>query len=76
MTFANRQLQSELTDAQTNLVLMKGDFAAIKQQFNEKAHELEMLVYQISHSTYSVNQLHYHIMLAPEESHSRIKKTY
>ena len=42
MTFANRQLQSELTDAQTNLVLMKGDYATIKQQFNEKSHELEM----------------------------------
>lgn len=42
MTFANRQLRSELTDAQTNLVLMKGDFATVKQQLNEKSHELEM----------------------------------
>ena len=42
MTFANRQLKSELTDAQTNLVLLKGDFATLKQHCNEKSHELEM----------------------------------
>lgn len=44
MTFANRQLKSELTDAQTNLALVKGEFATVKQQFNEKIHDLEMWV--------------------------------
>ncbi|XP_053385020.1 ras and EF-hand domain-containing protein homolog isoform X2 [Mercenaria mercenaria] len=42
MTFANRQLKSELTDAHTNLALVKGDFASVKQQLNEKIHEISM----------------------------------
>ena len=42
MTFANRQLRSELTDAQTNVALLKGDYAGVKQQLNEKGHELDM----------------------------------
>ena len=42
MTFANRQLKSELTDAQTNLALVKSDYATLKQQYNEKLHELDM----------------------------------
>ena len=42
MTFANRQLKSELTDAQTNLALVKSEFASVKQQLNEKIHEVNM----------------------------------
>ncbi|XP_052286750.1 ras and EF-hand domain-containing protein homolog isoform X4 [Dreissena polymorpha] len=42
MTFANRQLKSDLTDAQTNLALLKSDLAAAKQQLNDKLHELDM----------------------------------
>ncbi|XP_060568160.1 ras and EF-hand domain-containing protein homolog isoform X2 [Ruditapes philippinarum] len=42
MTFANRQLKSELTDTQTNLALVKSEFASVKQQLNEKIHELNM----------------------------------
>ncbi|XP_052802874.1 ras and EF-hand domain-containing protein homolog isoform X2 [Mya arenaria] len=42
MTFANRQLRSDLTDAQTNLALVKGELANTKQQISDKAHEVEM----------------------------------
>lgn len=42
MTFANRQLKSELTDAQTNLALVKSEFANVKHQLNEKIHEIEL----------------------------------
>ena len=42
MTFANRQLKSELTDAQTNLALTKGEFATVKQQLIEKVHDVEL----------------------------------
>ncbi|KAL4224722.1 hypothetical protein ACF0H5_015419 [Mactra antiquata] len=42
MTFANRQLQSELTDAQTNLALMKSELVSTKQQLNERIHEIDI----------------------------------
>jgi len=45
MTFANRQLRSDLTDAQTNLALVKGELANAKQQLNDKAHEIDMYVH-------------------------------
>ncbi|KAL3843164.1 hypothetical protein ACJMK2_021115 [Sinanodonta woodiana] len=42
MTFANRQLKSELTDAQTNLALLKSELAASQQAHKEKIHELNL----------------------------------
>ncbi|KAK3610932.1 hypothetical protein CHS0354_022199 [Potamilus streckersoni] len=42
MTFANRQLKSELTDAQTNLALLKSELAATQQAHKEKIHEFNL----------------------------------
>ncbi|XP_041366596.1 ras and EF-hand domain-containing protein homolog isoform X2 [Gigantopelta aegis] len=41
--YENRQLKSELTDTQTNLALVRSELAAIKQNYNEKCRELELV---------------------------------
>ncbi|CAL1534753.1 unnamed protein product [Lymnaea stagnalis] len=38
----NRMLKSELTDAQTNLALIRSQMTAVKQQLDEKNYELEV----------------------------------
>ncbi|KAH9518740.1 hypothetical protein Btru_006126, partial [Bulinus truncatus] len=38
----NRMLKSELTDAQTNLALIKSQMTTVKQQLDEKNYELEI----------------------------------
>ncbi|GFO19087.1 ras and EF-hand domain-containing protein [Plakobranchus ocellatus] len=38
----NRVLKSELTDAQTNLALIRSQMTSVKQKLEEKNHELEV----------------------------------
>lgn len=40
--FENRALKSNLTEAQTNLSLLRSEIASIKQSYEEKCYELEM----------------------------------
>lgn len=42
MLVENRMLKSELTDAQTNLALMKSQMSTVKHQLEEKNYELEL----------------------------------
>lgn len=37
----NRQLRSQLTDAQTNLTLTRSELTTLKQHYEEKSHDLE-----------------------------------
>lgn len=37
----NRQLKSALTDAQTNLAILRSEIASLRQQYEEKRDELE-----------------------------------
>ncbi|KAK3101207.1 hypothetical protein FSP39_001755 [Pinctada imbricata] len=39
MMFENRQVKSELTDAQTNLALVRSELASVRQQLKEKSHD-------------------------------------
>jgi len=41
LTHENRQLRSQLTDAQTNLALTKSELISLKQNYDEKSHELD-----------------------------------
>ncbi len=41
LTQENRHLRSALTDAQTNLALLRSEIATVRQQFDEKKDELE-----------------------------------
>jgi Ras and EF-hand domain-containing protein len=43
--FENRALKSNLTEAQTNLSLLRSEMASIKQNYEEKCYELEMFVH-------------------------------
>ena len=39
---SNRTLQSHLTDAQTNLALMRSELAQLRQSYVEKCRDLEL----------------------------------
>ena len=39
---SNRSLQSHLTDAQTNLALMRTELAQLRQSYAEKCRDLEL----------------------------------
>ncbi|XP_050411292.1 ras and EF-hand domain-containing protein homolog isoform X5 [Patella vulgata] len=41
LNYENRNYKSELTDAQTNLALVRSELASIRQQFKEKCHEYD-----------------------------------
>ncbi|XP_065942378.1 ras and EF-hand domain-containing protein homolog isoform X1 [Magallana gigas] len=42
LTVENRRLRSELTDAQTNLALVRSELATVRQQHKDKCQELSM----------------------------------
>nr|XP_022342071.1 ras and EF-hand domain-containing protein homolog isoform X6 [Crassostrea virginica] len=42
LTIENRRLRSELTDAQTNLALVRSEMATVRQQHKDKCQELSM----------------------------------
>ncbi|KAK6184047.1 hypothetical protein SNE40_002224 [Patella caerulea] len=41
LNYENRNYKSDLTDAQTNLALVRSELASIRQQFKEKCHEYD-----------------------------------
>lgn len=38
----NRQLKSDVTDSQTNLALLRSELATLRQEYEDKCHELKM----------------------------------